>query len=113
MEMGIQIKEHTEAGFAKIVIFDTWRVAMIHYADIYDEKNIHRYERHMLTDEVFVLLEGSATLIVDGVKYPMEKGKLYNVEKATWHAIFVSKDASVLIVENANTSPDNAEYMEI
>ncbi len=111
--MGMEIKEHIGEGFAKLVFYQGWRVAMIHYADHFDQKNIKRYERHMETDEVFVLLKGEATLIVDGEEYKMEPEKLYNIKAGTWHAIYMSKDASVLIVENADTSPDNSEYQEI
>ena len=65
----------------------------------------------MLTDEVFVLLEGKAALVVGEEKnvYQMEKFKIYNVKKAMWHGTAMSPDAKILIVENHNTSADNSE----
>lgn len=43
----------------------------------------------------------------------MEKNTIYNVRKAVWHAICVSRDEQVPIVENADTAAENSEYMDI
>jgi hypothetical protein len=43
----------------------------------------------------------------------MESGKLYNVKRNTWHTILLTRDASVLIVENRNTDRHNSEYMPL
>ncbi len=43
----------------------------------------------------------------------MEMGKIYNVKPSTWHTIVVSRDASVLIVENGDTGRDNSEYVSL
>ena len=108
--MDIEVLEYTGDGYSKVMSYGAWRVATINYAERFDEKNITRLERHILTDEVFVLLEGSATLISDSGRYVMEKGKMYNVKAGAWHAISVSRDAKVLIVENEDTCIDNTEY---
>ena len=42
----------------------------------------------------------------------MEKNKTYNVQKGVWHTIATSRDARGLIVENADTSDDNSEFLE-
>ena len=39
----------------------------------------------------------------------MEKCKVYNVKKGLWHHIVVSEDATVLVVENSNTTKENTE----
>ena len=74
---------------------------------------IMKLERHMVTDEVFMLLEGEATLIIglEKTAVPMEKHKIYNVRKGIWHNIKVSEDAKVFIVENDNTTRENTEYV--
>ena len=110
MNDGIEILEHNGEGFSKVVCFGAWRVAMINYSERFEEKNLNLLERHMLTDEVFVLLEGKAILVSDKKRYEMEKNKLYNVKKEVWHAIALSKDAKVLIVENIETGKENSEY---
>lgn len=67
----------------------------------------------METDEIFVLLEGKATLLIgaEAEEVPMEKFKCYNVKKGVWHTIATSPDAHVFIVENADTSDDNSEFL--
>ena len=78
-------------------------------------------ERHTHTDEVFVLLNGLATLILGGngphasvlFLQDMEKGKIYNVKRNAWHAILTSQDATILIVENKDTGEVNTEYSRI
>jgi len=80
-------------------------------AEIFDK--ITYLERHNETDEIFVLMEGSAQLIFneDKERMTMEKNKLYNVPKGMWHNIKVSQDAVLLIFENENTSRENTDYI--
>lgn len=113
MNNGIEICEYTGEGFSKVICYQSWRVAIINYAERFDRENINRLERHLLTDEVFVLLSGEATLVGEQQELAMEPGKLYNVKAGEWHNIYVSRDAKVLIVENVETGPDNSEYKEI
>ncbi len=108
---GVDILYSTEEGYKPQVHFEGWRVAILKYSDKFDRSNLYRLERHHLTDEVFVLLEGEAVLIgEEGQECRMEKGRIYNVEKDVWHNIILSRDARILIVENDNTGPDNTEY---
>ena len=76
------------------------------------KEKFDKLERHLLTDEVFVLLSGSAELVIglDMKHIPLETGKIYNVKKGAWHNILIEKDAKVLIVENHNTGLENTEY---
>ena len=108
---GLEIKEYTGEGYRSTHAFGEWRVAFLNYADRFE--HITRLERHMLTDEVFVLLCGSAELWIgeERTRVPMEPYKIYNVQKAVWHNIHVSPDAKVLIVENDNTAQENSEYL--
>lgn len=109
--MDIEIFEYDGSDYDRTMSFESWRVAFLNYSERFDI--IDKLERHMLTDEVFILLKGCATLLVgENMKeYPMENNKLYNVKKGVWHAIKVSQDAKIVVVENNNTSRDNTEYM--
>ena len=110
---GVEILYSQEEGYRPQVHFEAWRVAILRYAERFDRKNLSRVERHHLTDEVFVLLEGEATLVI-GEKCEdcrMEVNKIYNVKKDVWHHIILSQDARVLVVENDNTGLDNTEYL--
>ena len=111
----LEIHSYEGDGYKSMVFYEGWRVAFLKHADRFDKDLVEKMERHMLTDEVFVLLEGEGFLIIgeDDRVCPMEKNKLYNVKKAVWHAVCVSDDALVLIVENADTGLPNTEYREL
>lgn len=113
--MDIEIKECLIGGYNPLVHFNGWRVAVANSGEKFSEKNFTKLERHLQTDEVFVLLCGSATLVVGEkmTKYNLEEKKLYNVKKGTWHGLVLKENSSVLIIENDNTSPDNTEYVNI
>lgn len=105
-----------EVGYQPIIDFESWRVAVLKFCDDLIPENIENMQKHMLTDEVFVLINGSCNLYSAGTgeypgrieKIPMEKHKGYNVKKGVWHTHTLSKDAEVLIVENQNTCDDNS-----
>ena len=106
----VQIEKSDKTGYWRAVEFESWTSAFITYCDDLDIKNLSRSERHRKTDEVFCLLSGCAYLIISGggeeplenaEVITMEQGVMYNVKKDVWHQIVVSRDASVLIVENA------------
>ncbi|MDD6735968.1 MAG: hypothetical protein PUE13_06645 [Clostridiales bacterium] len=109
--MEIDIYSPEKDGYEVKHCFDGWRVAYLRYAEKFDD--ITYLERHLETDEVFVLLQGSASLLLgeNAECTEMETGKIYNVRKGIWHNIKVSKDALVLIVENKDTCKDNSEYV--
>lgn len=117
----LQVREYNDEGYRPLVDFNGWRVAILNYIDEIHPRNNRRMERHCQTDEVFVLLRGRATLLIGGnephtlefLPQPMESGKLYNVRQNTWHAVLMSRDASILLVENTDTGKSNSEYAVI
>jgi ureidoglycolate hydrolase len=117
----LEIRQYTGEGYLPLIDFNTWRVAILRWELALLPENIDMMERHTQTDEVFVLLEGQATLIlggnsdqVDGIHpQALELCKLYNVKQNTWHTILLSRDVSILIIENRNTGEGNSEYYEL
>ena len=103
----IRIGVHTDGGFKVMVESGEWKVGMLRYNERFSR--LSEMERHLLTDEVFILLSGSATLYTDGETIKMEVGTVYTVPQEVWHHIVVSEDASVVVVENRNTSIENTE----
>ena len=85
----LEIFGYDGEGYERTMNYESWRVALANYAERFDKNKFERVERHLLTDEVFVLLDGSAelamgTLSESGmeIKYvPLEKGKIlwYNM----------------------------------
>ena len=117
----LEIRQFSGKGYQPLVDFRTWRVAILRREDTSPPGNIESMERHTHTDEVFVLLEGEAVLIlggnsakVDGI-YPhkLEPCKLYNVKQNAWHTALLSRDVSILIVENCDTGVENTEYFAL
>ncbi len=110
---GLEIKDFRGEDYKAVISYGAWRVAYLNYSQRFDPDKINILERHMETDEVFLLLEGKATLLIgeDAEEVPMEKFKCYNVLRGVWHTIATSPDAHVFIVENADTSDDNSEFL--
>ena len=117
----LEIREYSGEGYKPLVDHGSWRVAFLRYIDELLPERIQALERHVETDEIFVLLHGAATLLlggnaarVDGITpQAMEPGKLYNVKRNTWHSILLSRDATILLVENRDTSRENSEYITL
>ncbi|MBQ9802952.1 MAG: hypothetical protein IJW51_07800 [Clostridia bacterium] len=107
----LEIFAHEGEGYERTMHYENWRVAFLNYAERFDQ--ITYLERHMCTDEVFVLLRGEAKLIVgeEKTEHRLEENKIYNVKRGIWHAVKVSRDAQLLIVENHDTSAENTEYL--
>ncbi|TVP96833.1 MAG: hypothetical protein EA374_00580 [Acholeplasmatales bacterium] len=117
METRIEVKDFTRAGYKEVVIYHTWRVAILNYIDELLPEKIDNFQAHLNTDEVFVLLEGRCILytaevqdsqLVDIEGLDMVKGKIYNMKKGVYHTHTLSDDAKVLIVENDDTCLENS-----
>jgi ureidoglycolate hydrolase len=114
----LEIRQYAGEGYQPLIDFGTWRVAFLRYIDELIPWNITRVERHLETDEVFVLLDGQAVLFLGGgeervenlAPVVMEPGRLYNVKCNAWHTIVLSHDATILLVENRDTGQANMEY---
>lgn len=117
----LQIRAYDGPGFKPLVAFGAWRVAILNFLEQLVPERIDSMERHTETDEVFVLLCGQGVLVlggncdnVDGIySQPMQPGVIYNVKRDAWHTILLSRDASVLLVENQDTGEQNTEYASL
>jgi ureidoglycolate hydrolase len=117
----LEIREYLGEGYQPLIDFGSWRVALLRWGPGSRPEEIESMERHTQTDEVFVLLEGWATLIVGGNQEKVEgiqaevmaSGKLYNVKQNTWHTALLSRDVLILIVENRDTGKDNSEFFQL
>lgn len=110
---GLEIFENTAPGYERTMHYGAWRVAILNWAEKFDESSNFPPERHMLTDEVFVLLGGSAALEIGERcdRVDLELGKIYNVRAGIWHRVRCSRDGKLLIVEEHSTCLDNSEYL--
>ncbi|WP_313072526.1 cupin domain-containing protein [Lacrimispora sp.] len=115
-KLGIDIIKIQQQGYTPLVAYEAWRVAVLRYCLDVRVDQLVTMQRHLKTDEVFVLMEGNCVLFTGGdgdhpeeiewVK--MEKNQLYNVKKGVWHTHALDEEGSVLIIENEDTSDDNS-----
>lgn len=118
----VRIDAFDDVGYSTLVAYDSWRVAMLNYIEELEMKHLTHFQKHDLTDEVFVLLQGECYLflaheekgvISDVECIKMQKNTLYTVKKGIYHTHTLSEDAKVLIVENDDTSDDNSPKVPI
>lgn len=117
----LEVSKYEGAGYRPLIDYDRWRVAVLRFCDDLLPERIDRMQRHNETDEVFVLLEGRCILFLgegsDAVTsiaaVDMEPLKLYNVKRGAWHSHTLSRDASVLIVENRDTTVENSPKVSL
>lgn len=112
----IDIFEYKGEDFRAVLESGEWKIGLLRYSERFSSFKV--LERHLLTDEVFVLLKGKAKLFIkdendNTLEYKLKKQSVYNVKKGVWHHIKVSKNATVLVVENRNTSKENTERRNI
>jgi mannose-6-phosphate isomerase-like protein (cupin superfamily) len=120
-ERTLEIRSYSGEGYKPLITYDGWRVAVLNFLEELHPSRIEYLERHLQTDEVFVLTKGRGVLLLGGnasevkeaAACEMETGKIYNVRANTWHSVLLSPDASVLIVENSDTGKENTEYWGI
>jgi ureidoglycolate hydrolase len=115
---GLEIHDAGGSGYRPLIDFGAWRVAVLRLRDDLRAERIDRVERHVETDEVFVLLSGRAVLLLGGVgpqpnvleAHVLHGGKFYNVRQNAWHTCLLDSQAAVLLVENRDTGPSNTEF---
>lgn len=114
----LEILTHDDPAFQPLVDFGAWRVAVLNFVDHLLPENLTNMQRHDETDEVFVLLKGRCILFVGEGKdeagpihaVDMVPLTIYNVKQGTWHNHTLTRDASVLVVENRVTTLKNSPF---
>lgn len=117
----IEISEYTEPGYSPVVDYESWRVAILNDIDELEIPNLKTMQKHLWSDEVFVLLKGSCILFTGGngeevsklQSTKLEPYKCYNVKAGVWHTHTLEPDSSVLIVENRNTNDENSPTISL
>jgi hypothetical protein len=117
----LEIHQYVDEGYKPLVDYGEWRVAILRYIDELLPENISKMQRHDETDEVFVLLEGRCILylgegedqVTQIYAQDMAPLKLYNVKRSSWHTHTLSEGATVLIIENRNTTVQNSPEINL
>lgn len=113
----LEVGRSFEQAYQPVLYFDGWKVAMLRHFEIVDPFALHRVERHRNTDEIFVLVEGEAELILcsgdtpeTAYVLPLERAVAYNVRVNTWHHIVMSQNAHIVLFERGETGPETTDY---
>ena len=111
----LEILDYSGEGYRRVVDGPKWTLAALNYAARFDEANITYLERHNLTDETFVLLDGEATLLVgeNAERVPLKPLKFHNVKAGAWHNVIVKPGTHLLIAENSDTAVANSDYLDL
>lgn len=113
----IEVYEYNNSGYAKLMSYKEWRVAMLNFANELKIENIDYVEAHNMTDEVFVLLSGSCQMILMDFQdeqlkkieiVNLEPNKIYNIPKNIHHSHVLSPNTKLLIIEQEDTSDHNS-----
>jgi mannose-6-phosphate isomerase-like protein (cupin superfamily) len=117
----IETYRYDGSGYNPFLVKEGWQVAQLNYMPEQDVFNITKMDRHFLTDEVFVLLKGTAILIAatehnsefkfECVK--MKAGITYNIPVKLWHNIAMNKGCEVIIFEKDKTHLGDFEYKQL
>ena len=111
---GLEISTWDQESYKPLVFSQGWQVAILNWDPYAEADAVEKVERHVLTDEVFVLLKGSGALVIaapDGLRVvDVIQDTIYDVTIGTWHTVIGSRDSSWLIVENKDTHLGDTEY---
>jgi mannose-6-phosphate isomerase-like protein (cupin superfamily) len=117
MEEPLEILNYIKEGYKPLVFSADWQVALLNWEPICDLENAGEIERHVHTDEVFVLWKGRGLLFVatpQGLQVEdMQPGVIYNVRRGVWHNLLSTRDASWIIVENRDTHLHDTEIRQM
>lgn len=119
--MTIENYEFTGEGMQRVFENEKWTVGIKNWKPANDVTGIDCLERHNKTDELFVLVEGSCTLIFaneaqgslrfGAVK--MEKNRVYNIPATLWHNTITRKNTKMILIEDSGTSMDNSDILNL
>lgn len=112
----IIVKSYDGEGVGGELAANEYRCSFLNYLPRLVPERVVSMQKHMESDETFVLLTGNAWIfLADGCDQPdhihcvkLEQEKSYTVPLGIWHAPVMSKDAKILLIENNSTSDDNS-----
>ena len=116
-ERFLEVDRHGGPGYLPLVFSAGWQVAILNWEPPIDLANLGEIERHVETDEVFVLWRGRAAIFVKAddeiLMEDMQPGVVYTVKRGSWHNLVASADVSLLIVENRDTHLDDTQLRQL
>ena len=117
----LELGEWFGPGYKPVLDFHGWRVAMLRHNEFLSLAGLKRVERHRNTNEVFILNEGEADLIIfsgddspeEAYVVAMTRSLAYNIPDYVWHHVVMSEDAHIILFERTETGPDTSDYAQL
>jgi mannose-6-phosphate isomerase-like protein (cupin superfamily) len=113
----LEIYTYDERGYKPLVFYAGWQVALLNWEPSYELANAGEIERHVNTDEVFVLWRGHGLLFSSTLQgfevADIRPGVIYNVPKGVWHGLLATRDASWIIVKDRDTHLHDTEIRQM
>lgn len=112
----LSVTSHCGAGIGGTVEGREYTILLLNFLPRLSPDKITDMQRHLETDESFILLQGKAVLFAAAGEeapgelehYVMEPGVIYTVPKNIWHTQCMTEDAKILLVENSGTVAENS-----
>ena len=119
--MNIEVKDFSGEGMSRVYENKKWTVGIKNWKPANDISGIDCLERHNETDELFILLSGTCTLIyanenagkLDIQAVKMEPFKVYNIPATLWHNTVTRKDTKMALVEDSATGSSNSDVLSL
>lgn len=118
----IEQKQYDGDGMKVVYDGGDWVIGIKNYKVANDITTLRTLERHNRTDESFVLLEGSCTLLAydetkDGTDslelVSMEPHIVYTLPQGAWHTTIMKPHTKMVLIERSGTSMDNSELLDL
>ena len=115
----VTVKSFEKEGFFPVFQNSAFKCAFITHSDQYSHGKILQMKQHNDSDEVFVLLQGSAVLLTREsatslcLQTTLEKNKAYNVHQGVFHYLAVSEDALLFVAESGSMEPKNTVAIDV
>lgn len=119
--MEIQSYSFDGEGMSPVYKNSTWMVGIKNWKPANDLGAIDCIERHNLTEELFVLLNGTCTLLYahegdEGLRFGtvvMEPFRVYSIPRSMWHNTITTHDTKLILIEDSSTSSENSDVMTL
>lgn len=119
--MKIAAYEFSGQGMNRVYENEKWTVGIKNWKPANDITGMDMLERHNQSDELFVLVSGSCTLIsaketsggMAFEKVDMEPNKVYNIPMRMWHNTITKKDTKMILIEDSDTGEKNSDFYRL
>ena len=112
----LSVTNYDGAGIGGTVEGREYTILLLNYLPRLSPDKIADMQRHLETDESFILLQGKAVLFAAAGEevpgelehYVLQPGVIYTVPRNIWHTQCMTQDAKILLVENSGTVAENS-----